>query len=95
MTAQADRITQLLKNEDLQTAFDDCRRAIHEGWARTLPSDADALQEWHRRLFTLQSVEANLKRAIQDGHLEDFRAQEQVKPEPLGDLLTWRMKNKQ
>jgi len=94
MTAKADRVKKLLDDEDLQEAFDNVRRAIHEGWASTKPSDSEAKDEWHRRLFTLQSVEANLKKAIQVGHLEDFNTEQQGKLAPLGDILSWRMKNK-
>lgn len=77
MTAKSDRAKELLEDPLLQEAFQNVRDAIHRGWANTKPTDHDTKEEWHRRLFTLDSVERNLKQAIQDGKLEDFRAQQQ------------------
>jgi hypothetical protein len=90
MTVKSDHIERLLSDEYLQEAFDNVRAAIHNGWANTKPSDSEALEEWHRRLFTLRSVEENLKQAVQDGKLEDFRVAEQEKIPPLGDILKWK-----
>ena len=94
MTAKADRIKKLLDDEDLQTAFSQVEEAIHKGWASTPPTKADQQREWHTRLHLLRSVKANLRQAIQDGQLEDFRAVEKEKPGYLGDILQWRTKNK-
>jgi hypothetical protein len=90
MTAKADRIQALLSDESLNEAIDNVSNAIHKGWEETAPSDTEALQEWHRRLFTLRSVVANLEQAIQDGKLEDYIASEKLKPAVLGDLSKWK-----
>ena len=92
MTAKATRIKRLLEDPDLLEAFDNVQRAILNGWMQTPPSDIDSKEEWHRRLFTLQSVEENLKQAIRDGELDDFKVAEQGKLAPLGDIVQWRMK---
>lgn len=95
MTTKSDRIERLMEDPDLKEAFNSVRMAIHNGWAATKPSEPELREEWHRRLFTLQSVEENLYRAIQDGKLEDYRAAEQEKLAPLGDIKLWRhRKNK-
>lgn len=94
MTLKSDRIQRLLADEDLQEAFQQVKDAIHRGWANAPPTKLDEQQEWHRRLFTLKSVEENLRIAIQDGKLEDFRAEQDKKPSILGDIAAWRMKHK-
>ena len=93
MTAQSDRIKKLLENEDLNDAFDSVANAIHRGWAETPPTELDVQQEWHRRLFTLNSVKENLMSALQDGQYQDFRAVEQEALPPLGDIVSWRKNN--
>ena len=90
MTAQSDRIKKLLDDKDLSEAFDAVANAIHSGWANTPPTDADKQQEWHRRLFTLNSVKENLYAAMQDGQYMDFCEAEKEKPAILGDIVTWR-----
>ena len=92
MTAKSDRLNKLLKDEDLLDAFESVGNAIHKGWANTPPTDADQQQEWHRRLFTLNSIRENLYAALQDGEYQDFLEQESEKPAILGDLVSWRMK---
>lgn len=94
MTAKSDRVKKLLDDEDLNEAFSQVANAIHKGWANTPPTNVEAQQEWHRRLFTLNSVIENLKLAVQDGELEDYRVAEQEKPSFLGDIAAWRMKQK-
>ena len=95
MTAKADRIKQLLENEDLNEAIDNVRKAIHQGWEQTPPTEHEQQQEWHRRLFTLNGVIANLQQAIEDGKLEDYIANEKLTPPILGDLSKWKPSSKQ
>ena len=90
MTAQSDMLNKLLKDEDLLDAFEAVGNAIHRGWANTPPTELDQQQEWHRRLFTLNSVKENLYSALQDGEYQDFLEQESEKPAILGDLVSWR-----
>ena len=92
MTAQSDRIKRLLDDEDLQEAFGAVANAIHSGWANSPPTDADMLSEWHRRLFTLNSVKENLYTSMQDGQYQDYIEAEKEKPAILGDILSWRKK---
>lgn len=91
MSAKSDRVKKLLNDPDLQEAFENVRQAIHDGWENTKPSDKELREEWHRRLFTLRSIEENLLQAIEDGVLEDYKAKERSKLAPLGDLVKWRM----
>ena len=91
MTAQSDRIKKLLDDKDLNEAFDSVANAIHQGWANTPPTDMAAQTEWHRRLFTLNSVKENLYKAMQDGQYKDYIEAEKEKPAILGDILSWRM----
>ena len=92
MTAKSDRIKKLLNNKDLQQAFDDVRDALLKLFTECGTNDADEMVDIRKRLHLLDSVEANLKRAIEDGQLEDFRATEQEKPTFLGDIKEWRKK---
>ena len=74
MTAKSDRARELLEDPLLKEAFQNVKDAIHRGWANCKPTDHEAKEEWHRRLFTLDSIEQNLRQAIQDGNYEDFLA---------------------
>lgn len=93
MTAQADRVHRLINDPDLKQAFQDVRDALHQAFANTPTNDSEAMVDIRKRLHLLDSVEANLHRAIQDGSLEDFRVEEQERPPFLGDILQWRKKN--
>ena len=93
MTAKSDRIKKLLDNEDLKDAFDSVTNAIIRGWTETPPTALEVQQEWHRRLHTLNSVKENLMAALQDGQYQDFRAVEQEKLPPIGDIVSWRKNN--
>ena len=93
MTAQSDRIKKLLDDKDLNEAFESVINAIHTGWANTPPTDADMQAEWHRRLFTLNSVKENLRAAMENDQYEDYLEAEKEKPATLGDILTWPKKN--
>lgn len=92
ITAKADRCQRLLNDPDLQQAFEDVRQAILQGFSETPPSKTEQLVLWRERLHLLDSVKANLERAIEDGFIERFHAKEQERPPYLGDLLKWRKK---
>ena len=76
MTAKSDRVARLLEDPDLKQAFTDVRDALHQAFANTPTDDAEALVNIRKYLHLIDSVEANLIRAIEDGHLEDFRAEQ-------------------
>ena len=86
--SKADRCQALLNDPDLQQAFEDTRIAIFDRFANIKPSDADGLVECRRMLQILDSVRANLYRAIEDGKLEAYN-EEQRKHPVLGDLREW------
>lgn len=86
MTDKGDRVHRLLTDPDLQQAFIDVRDAILDRFSKTPPSNTEQLVECRRLLQLLESVEANLKRAVSDGKLEDFRVQQDERPPFLGDL---------
>jgi hypothetical protein len=89
MTERGDRAYRLLNDPDLQQAFADVKDAILDRFGKTPPSNTEQLIECRRLLQLLDSVEANLKRAISDGKLEDFRVQQDERPPFLGDLIKW------
>lgn len=88
--AKANRVKKLLENKDLQQAFDDVKGALHTQFDQIPPSDLEAMVKIKERLHLLASVEENLKAAIKDGALEEFRLREQETPPYLGDILEWR-----
>lgn len=90
MTQKSDRIQRLLDDPDLKQAFQDVRDALHQKFATTSTTDADSMVDIRKRLHLLDSVEANLRRAISDGKLLDFRAEQ--KPQGLRDKL-WTKRN--
>ena len=83
--AKGARCKRLLENEDLRQAFVDVRDALHNQIDAVAPTDVDALVEIKTRLHLLFSVEANLMKAIKDGQLEEFTAEQQKTPY-LGEL---------
>ena len=85
MTAKSDRIKALIEDPDLKQAFTDVREKYRDLIEETPVSDATALLDIRKMLHALREVEKHLHQAIQDGHLEDFRAQEDRHPF-LGDL---------
>jgi len=91
MTAKSDRITRLVNDEDLKQGFQDVRDSLHQKFASTKLDDSQGMTDIRRMLHLIDSVEANLHRAIEDGKLEDFRAAEG--PAPLGDIRKW-MRNR-
>lgn len=84
------RAQRLLDDPDLKQAFQDVRDALLKQFSNTSTTDADTMLEIRNRLHLLDSVEANLYRAIEDGHLEAFQIEEQKRPPFLGDLVKWR-----
>ncbi len=74
MTARSDRIQHLLQNEDLKEAFGTVRERYRDLIEQTPISDDTALLDIRKMLHLLREVEAHLHQAIEDGHLEDFRA---------------------
>ena len=94
MTAKSDRCERLINDPDLKQAFEDVRMALHQAFAECPTNDSEAMVDIRKRLHLLDSVEANLHRAIQDGKLEDFRAVEQEKPPILGNLVQWRQRQR-
>ncbi len=92
MTAKADRAEKLIQDPELQDAF----KVVREFWRDKIeetPLHAkdgdDALFDIRKMLFLLRSVEEALQTAIEDGHLEDFRAKEQEGRGFLKDIRTW------
>ena len=92
MTAKADRIKRLIEDQDLKQAFQDVRDALHYKFATAPIDDSDGMTDIRKMLHLLNSVEANLKQAIEDGTLEDFRAKEDELPPELGDIKQWKQK---
>ena len=87
--SKADRCKALLNDPDLQQAFDDVKAAIFDKFAQIKPSDTEKLVECRRILQILDSVKANLYRAIEDGKLAQYN-EEQAKFPILGDLKLWK-----
>ena len=92
MTAKADRIKRLVEDQDLKQAFQDVRDALHYKFATAPIDDSQGMTDIRKMLHLLDSVEANLKKAIEDGTLEDFRIQENKLPPELGDIKKWKQK---
>lgn len=79
MTAKADRIHALLEDKDLKEAFKTVRE-YYRDLIESTPIDSsnpEPLMDIRKMLKALGDVEQALHAAIQDGHLEDFRAHEQ------------------
>lgn len=87
---KATRCERLLKDEDLQQAFQDVRDALHQRFERTSVTDGDTLLDIRKMLHLLDSVWANLSTAVENGKLEEFRLK-QSKISYLGDL--WQKKS--
>lgn len=77
MTGKADRARALLDDATFQDALQGVRQALLNRFVDTKPDDHDRLVETRMYLHLLDSVEANLIQAIEDGHIEDFREMEQ------------------
>lgn len=83
--AKADRCKRLMEDPDLKQAFQDVRNALLRKFEECSTTDADSMVDIRKRLHLLDSVEANLRQAIEDGQLEDFNVSEQQR-QWLGDL---------
>jgi hypothetical protein len=68
-----------MENPDLKQAFQDVRDALHQRFASTNLDDTDGMSNIRKLLHLLESLEANLYRAIEDGHLEDFNVNQMGK----------------
>ena len=90
--SKGQRCERLLEDPDLNQAFQDVRDALHRQIDELEPSRVDDLIKCKERLFLLDSVESNLRRAISDGHLEEFRLAEKQKSTFLGDVKWLRSK---
>ncbi len=90
MTAKADRVEKLLNNPDLKEAFAVVRERYRDLIEETplASSDDEALHDIRKMLHLLREVEQSLYKAIEDGHLEDFRANEQQGF--LQDIRRWK-----
>ena len=89
MTAKSDRIRELLDDPHIKEAFENVRDKYRAALENSDIPDDDVL-EIRRMLFLTHKVEQDLETAVQDGELEDFRANEQERPSFLGDL--WKRK---
>ena len=83
--AKGARCKRLLEDEDLKQAFQDVRNAIHDKFEEVSSEDEKALVGLKQRLHILDSVKANLVKAIQDGKLES-KALDEVNVRWLGDI---------
>lgn len=92
--ARAEQCQRLLDDPNLQQAFQSVRDALHQAFAKCPTNDADTMVDIRKRLHLLDSVEQNLRIAIQDGRLEQFRMDEDEKPPFLGDLTKWKRRKK-
>tara|TARA_R100001443_G_C3277023_1_gene159440 strand:- start:92 stop:376 length:285 start_codon:yes stop_codon:yes gene_type:complete len=90
VTAKADRCSRLINDKDLKQAFVDVRNAIYETFEQCPVDDGETLVRLKQRLHLLDSVWANLERAVADGKLEAHRIEEQGKVSYLGDI--WQKK---
>lgn len=85
-TARAERVQRLLDDPDLQRGLRDVRDALHQRFAQTPPSNVEQLVECRKYLHLLDSLETNLRQAIQDGKLEAFRENEEERRSRIGEL---------
>lgn len=92
MTAESDRVKRLIDDPDLQKAFGVVRERYRDLIEETPVSDDRALLDIRKMLHLLREVEHHLQTAIEDGTLEDFRAQEQRGF--LQDLKAWKLQRK-
>jgi hypothetical protein len=76
-----------MEDADLIQAFQDVRDALHGKFEQTLVNDGDTLLDIRKMLHLLDSVWANLERAVEDGQLEEANIEEveRYKVASLGD----------
>jgi hypothetical protein len=92
MTGKSDQITSLMNDPHLQAAFESVKSKLFKAFEACDSNDKDTLSDIHKRLNLLDAVKQSLEDAIQDGHYEDIRANEQETPPFLGDIELWRQK---
>lgn len=88
MTAKADRIQKLIDDPELKEAFATVREKYRDMIEDTPLGDDKALLDVRKMLHLLSDVEKHLHQAIQFGHLEDARANEQEGHGFLG-VIKW------
>jgi hypothetical protein len=84
ITAKADQCQRLVNDPHLKQAFSDVRDAIHQQFEQASVTDTETLVGLKHKLNLLDSVWANLQRAIDDGKLETWN-DEQAKISYLGE----------
>lgn len=72
MTGKADRASALLEDQTFKDALFNVRQALLARFVDTPVEDTERLIQTRMYLHLLDSVEANLLQAIEDGKLEDF-----------------------
>lgn len=92
VTAKATRVQRLLEDKDLQQAFTDVESALFERFKSASVTDGATLKDLKLLHLLLDSLKANLHKAIQDGKLEVFEIEQRKKVPYLGDLVKWRKK---
>ena len=95
MTAKSDRVEKLLKDEDLNEAFENVRNRLLSAFTTCKTDDTDMMVDIRKRLHLLDLVKKDLMDAIKDGQVKDFQESEKQRPPFLGDISTWRKQNKQ
>ena len=76
MTAKSDRATELMNDPILKEAFENVRQRYRDMIEDSPVSDDTALLDIRKMLHLLQEVRENIQTMIEDGHLQDFRAQQ-------------------
>jgi hypothetical protein len=85
--AKGTRCEALLRDEDLQQAFQDVRDYITKTWYESEMDDDEGHKLLKQALWATSMVEKMLEQAISDGKLESFNLeQEQTTVTFLGDL---------
>ena len=92
VTAKATRVHRLLEDQDLQQAFLDVEKALFERFREAPTEDGDILKELKLMHTLLDSVKANLEKAIADGKLETFNVKQKEGVQFLGDVAKCRKK---
>ena len=89
MTAKADRVRHLLENEDLAAAFDNVREQYFAMFEKCPLHNEDLRRDIHYMLTLLGQVKGDLYAAIDSGNYEDFLANQDEQPAPLGEIKQW------
>ncbi len=89
MTAKADRIKRLLDDPDIEDAFKAVREHYRDAIEQVPVNDPELIMDIRKMLHLLTEVKQTLRKAIQDGALEDFRVREQQGRGFLQDIRKW------